>query len=256
ISFYGLHSFIINIIKISLFTNLNLTPKLFPFQHARYPSIHNLSTGKSIPISNVSAVFKGTINYRYGSWLGGNDCNILCCHRNMQIHFFPVEAHKLSFQTAPVCLWECDDCLLSLQWLFSEGQMLKVRSVSVRHLWTTTEGTSVRAVAGVELLLDSQDKPALYLGTISTNNTFSIVLVGCGSCCKCLICREETNSEALCKAEAVEKMGIHQSIILHFEWLHCCFISIIVHVQGYVIVQLDFSFLQHLLVEFPRRTLN
>lgn len=110
-------------------TNLNLTPKLFPFQHARYPSIegqwsigigmmkyrfrgllnlftcyavhicvtscilwhsishinhrleiHNLSTGKSefelkeyegigISISNVSAVFKGTINYRYGSWL-------------------------------------------------------------------------------------------------------------------------------------------------------------------------------------------
>ncbi|KAL0167957.1 hypothetical protein M9458_036179, partial [Cirrhinus mrigala] len=70
------------------------------FQHARYPSIegqrsigfgtvkygfhnleiHNLSIGKSefelkenegigISISNVSAVFKGTINYGYGSWL-------------------------------------------------------------------------------------------------------------------------------------------------------------------------------------------
>lgn len=42
--------------------------------------IHNLSIGKSefelkenegigISISNVSAVFKGTINYGYGSWL-------------------------------------------------------------------------------------------------------------------------------------------------------------------------------------------
>uniref|UniRef100_A0A9J8D8H1 Cholesteryl ester transfer protein, plasma n=2 Tax=Cyprinus carpio TaxID=7962 RepID=A0A9J8D8H1_CYPCA len=70
------------------------------FQHAKYPSIegqrsigfgtvkygfhnleiHNLSIGKSefelkenegigISISNVSAVFKGTINYGYGSWL-------------------------------------------------------------------------------------------------------------------------------------------------------------------------------------------
>lgn len=34
------------------------------------------------------------------------------------------------------------------------------------------------------------------------------------------------------------------------------FISLIVHVQGYVIVQLDFGFPQHLLVEFLKRTLN
>lgn len=45
--------------------------------------------------------------------------------------------------------------------------MLKARSVSVPHLWTTTEGTSVRAVAGVELLLDSQDVPVLYFETVS-----------------------------------------------------------------------------------------
>lgn len=45
--------------------------------------------------------------------------------------------------------------------------MLKAKSVSVPHMRTTTQGTFVRAVAGVELSLADQAKPTLYFETVS-----------------------------------------------------------------------------------------
>ncbi|XP_067276518.1 cholesteryl ester transfer protein [Pseudorasbora parva] len=165
------------------------------------------------------------------------------------------------------------------KWLSSEGPMLKARSVSVPHLWTTTEGTSVRAVAGVELLLDSQDVPVLYF------ETDVIVVVNASYAEKKLILKamagrisiekvstsegatEMADSLRVYLQEAVEKMGIPK-VVSYLEpeltslmdeqglYLFDIINPEVLPQDGYVIVQLDFGFPQHLLVEFLKRTLD
>ncbi|XP_051725495.1 cholesteryl ester transfer protein [Ctenopharyngodon idella] len=165
------------------------------------------------------------------------------------------------------------------KWLSSEGSMLKARSVSVPHLWTTTEGTSVRAVAGVELLLDSQDVPVLYFETDVT------VVVKASYAEKNLILKATAERISIAKVsisegttemadslkvylqEAVEKIGIPK-VISYLEpdlttlmdeqglYLFDIINPEVLSQDGYVIVQLDFGFPQHLLVEFLKRTLD
>ncbi|KAK9958913.1 hypothetical protein ABG768_011011 [Culter alburnus] len=165
------------------------------------------------------------------------------------------------------------------KWLSSEGPMLKARSVTVPHLWTTTEGTSVRAVAGVELLLDSQDVPVLYFETDVT------VVVKASYAEKNLILKataerisianvstsegtsEMADSLKVYLQEAVEKIGIPK-VISYLEpdltalmdeqglYLFDIINPEVLSQDGYVIVQLDFGFPQHLLVEFLKRTLD
>ncbi|XP_048025120.1 cholesteryl ester transfer protein [Megalobrama amblycephala] len=165
------------------------------------------------------------------------------------------------------------------KWLSSEGPMLKARSVTVPHLWTTTEGTSVRAVAGVELLLDSQDVPVLYFETDVT------VVVKASYAEKNLILKataerisianvstsegttEMADSLKVYLQEAVEKIGIPK-VISYLEpdltalmdeqglYLFDLINPEVLSRDGYVIVQLDFGFPQHLLVEFLKRTLD
>uniref|UniRef100_A0A8C2JPJ4 Cholesteryl ester transfer protein n=1 Tax=Cyprinus carpio TaxID=7962 RepID=A0A8C2JPJ4_CYPCA len=376
------------------------------FQHAKYPSIegqrsigfgtvkygfhnleiHNLSIGKSefelkenegigISISNVSAVFKGTINYGYGSWLLDLKQSVdfevesqidlvinpkLYCGKgkvaickeinnvsNILADFIQEQAEQflsdgdigvdISVTSSPIIksdyiesyhkglviynntksdlstsvfnpsqlpenrmlnFWISDgllDPLMSAahhdgrlirnisgteltdlfqtelssarpevlnKWLSSEGPMLKARSVSVPHLWTTTEGTSVRSVAGVELLLDSQDMPALYFETDVT------VIVNASYAEKKLILKAtmEENLRSYLQ-EAVEKMGIPKVIsylepeltaLMDEQGLNLFDLinPEVLPQDGYVIVQLDFGFPQHLLVEFLKRTLN
>uniref|UniRef100_A0A671S240 Cholesteryl ester transfer protein n=1 Tax=Sinocyclocheilus anshuiensis TaxID=1608454 RepID=A0A671S240_9TELE len=393
------------------------------FQHAKYPSvegqrsigfgtvkygfhnleIHNLSIGKSefelkenegigISISNVSAVFKGTINYGYGSWLLdlkqsvdfevesqidlvinpnlycgkgkvaickeiNNVANILADFIQEQAEQFLSDGDigvDISVTSSPIIksnyiesyhkglviynntksdlstsvfnpsqltenrmlyFWISDGFLEPLmsaahhdgrfnrnisgteltdlfqtelssarpeslnKWLSSEGPMLKARSVSVPHMWTTTEGTSVRAVAGVELLLDSQDMPALYFETDVT------VVVNASYAEKKLILKATAERISITKMstsegptemeenlrgylqEAVEKMGIPKVIsylepeltaLMDEQGLNLFDIinPEVLPQDGYVIVQLDFGFPQHLLVEFLKRTLN
>ncbi|ROL43312.1 Cholesteryl ester transfer protein [Anabarilius grahami] len=165
------------------------------------------------------------------------------------------------------------------KWLSSEGPMLKARSVSVPHLWTTTEGTSVRAVAGVELLLDRQDVPVLYFETDVT------VVVKASYAEKNLILNGTAERISIAKVstsegttemgdslkvylqEAVEKIGIpkvisylepHLTALMDEQGLYLFDIinPEVLSQDGYVIVQLDFGFPQHLLVEFLKKTLD
>ncbi|XDV28836.1 hypothetical protein PO909_032039 [Leuciscus waleckii] len=166
------------------------------------------------------------------------------------------------------------------KWLSSEGPVLKAKSVSVPHLRTTTEGSSVRAVAGVELLLDSQDVPVLYFETDVT------VVVKASYAKKKLILKataehsisiekvstsegatEVADSLRVYLQEAVGKMGIPK-VISYLEpeltalmdeqglYLFDIISPEVLPQDGYVVVQLDFGFPQHLLVEFLKRTLD
>lgn len=165
------------------------------------------------------------------------------------------------------------------KWLSTEGPVLKARSVSVPHLWTTTQGTFVRAVAGVELSLANQTEPTLYFETDVT------VVVRASYAEKKLIlmatpelinitkvstpegATEVDESLQTYLQEAVEKMGIPK-VISYLEpdltslmdeqglYLFDIINPEVLPQDGYVIVQLDFGFPHHLLVEFLKRTLD
>ncbi|XP_051580794.1 cholesteryl ester transfer protein [Myxocyprinus asiaticus] len=165
------------------------------------------------------------------------------------------------------------------KWLSSEGPVLKARSVSVPHLWTTTQGTSVRAVAGVELLLANQEKPTLYFETdvtVVVRVSYvekKLILKATGELIhitKVSTSEGASEIEESLKAylqEAVEKMGIPK-VISYLEpeltalmdeqglYLFDIINPEVVPQDGYVIVQLDFGFPHHLLVEFLRKTLD
>lgn len=165
------------------------------------------------------------------------------------------------------------------KWLSSEGPVLKARSVSIPHLWTTTQGTSVRVMAGVQLLLDGQETPVLYFETDVT------VVVNASYAEKKLILKATAQRISITKVsssegaiemeeslraylqEAVEKMGIPKVVSYleveltslmdeHGLNLFDIFNPEVVPQDGYVMVQLDFGFPQHLLVEFLKRTLD
>ncbi|KAI7802143.1 cholesteryl ester transfer protein precursor [Triplophysa rosa] len=156
------------------------------------------------------------------------------------------------------------------KWLSSEGPMLNAKSVSVPHMWTTTQGTFVRAVAGVELSLADQAKPTLYFETDVT------VVVRASYAEKKLILTPELaevpnpwmdESLKTYLQEAVEKMGIPK-VLSYLEaeltalmdeqglYLFDIINPEVIPQDEYVMVQLDFGFPHHLLVEFLKRTLD
>ncbi|KAK7152038.1 hypothetical protein R3I94_008392 [Phoxinus phoxinus] len=165
------------------------------------------------------------------------------------------------------------------KWLSSEGPMLKVMSVSVPHLRTTTEGTSVTAVAGVQLLLDRQDVPVLYFETdvtVVVNASYAEKKLILKATAERISIEKVSTSEGATEVadslrvylqEAVEKMGIPKVVsylepeltaLMNEQGLYLFDIinPEVLPQDGYVVVQLDFGFPQHLLVEFLKRTLD
>ncbi|XP_036399889.1 cholesteryl ester transfer protein [Megalops cyprinoides] len=167
------------------------------------------------------------------------------------------------------------------QLLSSHSSMLRVWSASVPRLWTTPQGTSVRAVAAVELSSGPSDPgtPALYFETEVE------VVVRASYAEKRLILKAEPSHVSILKVllspgslqlgehhmeyleAAVKKIGIPKVIsylepglttlmdkqgLNLFELIN----PEVVSRQGYVIVKLDFGFPHHLLVEFLRKTLE
>lgn len=162
------------------------------------------------------------------------------------------------------------------KWLSSEEPLLKAWSASVPRLWTTVQGTSVRAVAAVELFSGKQDIPALYFETEVE------VLVRAYYADKKLILKGQPVQISISKVstpsgdsesldvylqEAVEKIGIPK-VISYLEpelttlmdqqglYLFNLINPEVIPRDGYVLIQMDFGFPQHLLVEFLKKTLD
>ncbi|XP_064191516.1 cholesteryl ester transfer protein isoform X1 [Anguilla rostrata] len=167
------------------------------------------------------------------------------------------------------------------QLLSSGNSVLKAWSTSVPHLWTTPQGTFVRSVAAVEWTSgsDDLDAPALYFEAevevvvradyaekkLILNATATQVSILTGSFSPGKQQLSEGQVEYL--KEAVEKIGIPKVIsymepglttVMNRQGLDLFEIinpEVLFH-QGYVIVQLDFGFPHHLLVDFLKRTLE
>ncbi|KAG9336952.1 hypothetical protein JZ751_029969 [Albula glossodonta] len=165
--------------------------------------------------------------------------------------------------------------------LSSESSVLEAWSMSVPYLWTTPQGTSVRATAAVELTSGSDDLSAPVLH-------FELeleVVVRAGYAEKQLILNTKATHISILKAslspgeqqlsedhkeylkEAVVKIGIPKVIsylepgltnIMNRQGLHQFDLinPEVVSQQGYTIVQLDFGFPHHLLVDFLKKTLE
>ncbi|KPP75945.1 cholesteryl ester transfer protein-like, partial [Scleropages formosus] len=110
--------------------------------------------------------------------------------------------------------------------LSSETPLLKTWSVSVPRLRTTPAGTSVRGVAAVELTAPSSDL-SLYF---------------------------EADVEVIVKASYADKRLTLNAALSSISALNGSLSP--AALQGYVIVQLDFGFPQHLLVDFLKKTLE
>ncbi|XP_060733982.1 cholesteryl ester transfer protein [Tachysurus vachellii] len=165
------------------------------------------------------------------------------------------------------------------KWLLSEEPLLRAWSASVPRFWTTLQASYVRVVAAVELSSAKQDSPVLYFETevevcvrasyaekkvilkatpvhISTSNISISEGVS-----------EMENGLSVYLQEAVEKIGITKVI----SYLEVAVTGLmdkqglnlfdlinpeVIPYNGYVLVQMDFGFPQHLLVEFLRKTLD
>uniref|UniRef100_A0A3B4CGZ3 Cholesteryl ester transfer protein n=1 Tax=Pygocentrus nattereri TaxID=42514 RepID=A0A3B4CGZ3_PYGNA len=148
------------------------------------------------------------------------------------------------------------------KWLSSEEPLLKTWSASVPHLWTTTQGTSVKAVAAVELSSAKQDTPpVLYFETEVE------VVVRASYADKNLILNCTAKSLNAYLQEAVEKIGVAKVIsylepeltaLMNEQGLHLFDLinPEVTPQNGYVLIQMDFGFPHHLLVEFLRKTLD
>uniref|UniRef100_A0A8C8CUK0 Cholesteryl ester transfer protein n=1 Tax=Oncorhynchus tshawytscha TaxID=74940 RepID=A0A8C8CUK0_ONCTS len=150
------------------------------------------------------------------------------------------------------------------QFLSSEEPVLRVWSVSVPHLWTTPMGTYVRAVAAAELTSGAEDIPGLYFEMVSQTNTcFNILKYSLASDSN--VSKKSTHIEYL--KEAVEKIGVPK-VISKLEPSLTALLDKqgtnlfdliepqVVSQDGFVIIQTDFAFPHHLLVEFLRKTLE
>ncbi|KAG9273157.1 cholesteryl ester transfer protein [Astyanax mexicanus] len=169
------------------------------------------------------------------------------------------------------------------KWLSSEEPMLKAWSASVPRLWTTDQGTSVKAVAAVELLSGKQDSPALYFETeveVCVRAYYAdkkLILKGQAVHVKLILFMPDQlslflsfkmeNSLTIFLQEAVEKIGIPKVIsylepeltaLMDQQGLHLFDLinPEVIPRDGYVLIQMDFGFPQHLLVEFLKKTLD
>ncbi|KAM4554405.1 cholesteryl ester transfer protein [Fundulus diaphanus] len=164
--------------------------------------------------------------------------------------------------------------------LESASPELRVWSSSVPALNTSTVGTSVRAQATGELYCGSQDKPTLFFQTnITIDVTASYAdkkLFLHGKPREIFVVRAELpqqNQPIYEKAqiefirEAVEKIGIPKvTSVLEVELtrlldkqgtnLFDIINPEVLHQEGYVVIQMDFGFPHHLLVDFLKRTLQ
>ncbi|KAJ8335576.1 hypothetical protein SKAU_G00389180 [Synaphobranchus kaupii] len=167
------------------------------------------------------------------------------------------------------------------QLLSSGNSVLEAWSMSMPHLWTTPQGTFVRSVAAVELTSgsDDSDAPALYFEMevevvvradyaerkliLNATATQVSILKGSFSPGK----QQLTEGQVEYLKEVVEKIGIPKVIsyiepgltaVMNKQGLDLFDImnpEVVSH-QGYVIVQLDFGFPHHLLVDFLQKTLE
>uniref|UniRef100_A0A8C7H4X0 Cholesteryl ester transfer protein n=1 Tax=Oncorhynchus kisutch TaxID=8019 RepID=A0A8C7H4X0_ONCKI len=163
--------------------------------------------------------------------------------------------------------------------LSSEEPVLRVWSVSVPHLWTTPMGTYVRAVAAAELTSGAEDIPGLYFEMVNSNVSKKMT----ASYAKKKLILIATTSQLLYFSfpyalqmveahieylkEAVEKIGVPK-VISKLEPSLTALLDKqgtnlfdliepqVVSQDGFVIIQTDFAFPHHLLVEFLRKTLE
>ncbi|XP_036441501.1 cholesteryl ester transfer protein [Colossoma macropomum] len=166
------------------------------------------------------------------------------------------------------------------KWLSSEEPLLKTWSALVPRLWTTTQGTSVKAVAAVELSSAKEDTPpALYFETevevlVRASYADKNLILNCTaahiSISKVSTSPDVSEMEKSLNAylqEAVEKIGITKVIsylepeltaLMNEQGLHLFDIinPEVIPQNGYVLIQMDFGFPHHLLVEFLMKTLD
>uniref|UniRef100_W5MM54 Cholesteryl ester transfer protein n=1 Tax=Lepisosteus oculatus TaxID=7918 RepID=W5MM54_LEPOC len=175
------------------------------------------------------------------------------------------------------------------QLLSSESPEAKVWSLSDPQLWTTPQGTFVRSVSAVELKgVSAGHDLGLHFETVSSARARLIsvflapqeveVVVRASYADKKLfldakpshyvdktVCNKEVSDVDFLK-EVVEKIGVPKVVSYLEPGLTALMDSHglslfelidpeVVSQQGYVIVQLDFGFPHHLLVEFLQRTL-
>uniref|UniRef100_W5U8Z1 Cholesteryl ester transfer protein n=1 Tax=Ictalurus punctatus TaxID=7998 RepID=W5U8Z1_ICTPU len=161
------------------------------------------------------------------------------------------------------------------KWLFSEEPLLRSWCASVPRFWTTPQGSSVRVVAAVELSSAKQDSPALYFETeveVYVRASYAEKKVILKATPVNISISNFTTSEDVSESlsaylqEAVEKIGIPK-VIPYLEATMTALMDKqnlnlfdiinpeVIPYNGYVLVQMDFGFPQHLLVEFLRKTL-
>ncbi|XP_024235141.1 cholesteryl ester transfer protein [Oncorhynchus tshawytscha] len=165
------------------------------------------------------------------------------------------------------------------QFLSSEEPVLRVWSVSVPHLWTTPMGTYVRAVAAAELTSGAEDIPGLYfemeMVVVVTASYAKKKLILIATTSQISIMKDSLSTDTLQMVEAhieylkeaVEKIGVPK-VISKLEPSLTALLDKqgtnlfdliepqVVSQDGFVIIQTDFAFPHHLLVEFLRKTLE
>ncbi|XP_035646868.1 cholesteryl ester transfer protein [Oncorhynchus keta] len=165
------------------------------------------------------------------------------------------------------------------QFLSSEEPVLGVWSVSVPHLWTTPMGTYVRAVAAAELTSGAEDIPGLYfemeVEVVVTASYAKKKLILIATTSQISIMKDSLSTDTLQMVEAhieylkeaVEKIGVPKvlsklepSLTALLDEQGTNLFELIepqvVSQDGFVIIQTDFAFPHHLLVEFLRKTLE
>ncbi|KAM9568262.1 cholesteryl ester transfer protein [Salvelinus alpinus] len=165
------------------------------------------------------------------------------------------------------------------QFLSSEEPVLRVWSVSVPHLWTTPMGTSVRAVAAAELTSGAEDIPGLYfemeVEVVVTASYAKKKLILIATTSQISIMKDSLSTDTLQMVEAhidylkeaVEKIGV-PNVISELEPSLTALLDKqganlfdliepqVVSQDGFVIIQTDFAFPHHLLVEFLKKNLE
>ncbi|XP_058243906.1 cholesteryl ester transfer protein isoform X1 [Hemibagrus wyckioides] len=163
------------------------------------------------------------------------------------------------------------------KWLLSEEPMLRAWSASVPRFWTTPQGSSVRVVAAVELSSAKQDSPVLYFETemeVSVRASYAEKKVILKATPVYISTSNFSISEGVTEKglsaylqEAVEKIGIPKvgsyleaatTAVMDKQGLNLFDLinPEVIPYNGYVLVQMDFGFPQHLLVEFLKEMLE
>nr|XP_023682844.1 cholesteryl ester transfer protein isoform X1 [Paramormyrops kingsleyae] len=186
-----------------------------------------------------------------------------------------LDLFKVDLSTAKPALLE--------ELLSTEAPELKVRSVTDPHLWTTAQGTFVRGTASVELTGGLGTPPLSFKAEVKVLVTASyadkklILRVKCPQSApreQCISILEQSVSPKTLQdgqleylREAVEKIGIPKitsyletgiTVLMNKQGLDLFDIinPVVLPQEGYVVVQVDFGFPHHLLVDFLKKTLE